>query len=100
MKKTLQQIVLEGLQNPTYFEDIEKGSESGISYESSPHVRILDTTKRAELRLTNGNTSYSDIIKAANNAGLDIDKVIEGLDKLVDGNGNITKSNLQEILTQ
>ncbi|MNJ08976.1 hypothetical protein D3C77_31100 [compost metagenome] len=98
MKPTFEEVIRKGLLNPTYESDIEK--ESVITNEGASRVRIIDTTKTAELKLVNGVTSYRDIIKAASVAGLDVSEVIAKLDKLVDSDGKILKSSLLETLTQ
>lgn len=99
MKLSFEEIIRKGLSNPTYEDDIEKGEPEVISGSAS-RVRIIDTTKTAELKLVNGVTSYRDIIKAASVAGLDVSEVIAKLDKLVDSDGKILKSSLLETLTQ
>ena len=81
----------------------EGGSDLSKSVSESsgfPKIRIIDTTKKKpELTIHNGMTSYSDIIKSASDAGMDIGVVIARLETAIDGDGKILKADLTEILS-
>lgn len=101
MKPTLEEVIRNGLLNPTYeyVSDTVK-SDASVHINTGNHsVRIIDTKKTAELQLVNGMTSYKDIIKAASSAGLDVEEVISQLDKFMNEDGIILKSDLSAILT-
>lgn len=101
MKPTLEEVVRNGLRNPTYerISDTVKSNTSSPINTGNHSVRIVDTKKTAELQLVNGATSYKDIIKAASSAGLDVEEVISKLDKFMNEDGTILKSDLSAILT-
>lgn len=100
MKPTLEEVIRNGLLNPTYehVSDTVKSNTSSPSNTGNHRVHIVDTKKTAELQLVNGMTSYKDIIKAASSAGLDVEEVISQLDKFMNEDGTILKSDLSEIL--
>lgn len=101
MRPTLEEVIRNGLLNPTYehVSDTIKSNTSSPSNTSNHSVRIVDTKKTAELQLVNGMTNYKDIIKAASSAGLDVEVVISKLDKFMNEDGTILKSDLSAILT-
>lgn len=101
MRPTLEEVVRNGLRNPTYeyISDTVKSNTSSPINAGNHSVRIVDTKKTAELQLVDGVTSYKDIIKAASSAGLDVEKVISKLDKFMNEDGTILKSDLSAILT-
>lgn len=99
MRPTLEEVIRNGLLNPTYEYVSDTVKSEASVHSNTSRVRIVDTKKTAELQLVNGMTSYKDIIKVASSSGLDVEEVISQIDKFMNEDGTILKSDLLAILT-